>query len=165
MAASKAEEKKRVLRAFLRCLSNNGAAHPHIPLHALLVGPVSHFFFSLSRPVKDSPPFLPFSSIRVATCPGAVVATATSPPCHFLPVQSQVHGGVRPRSFFLSFFFFFGIPLTPSTKLWSSRRGWWWWRSPAEPQVHQHISHFTTSFVFSERPRRWKQCEGQHLCM
>lgn len=46
---------KKVLCAFLRCLWNNGAAYPHIPLHALLVGPVTHFFFSL-RPVKDLPP-------------------------------------------------------------------------------------------------------------
>lgn len=37
---------KNVLPAFPRCLLNNGAAFAHIPLHALLAGPVRHFFAS-----------------------------------------------------------------------------------------------------------------------
>lgn len=65
------------------------ATYPHIPLHALLAGPVSHFF-SLSGLLKSCPP----GSIRVATCPSAAVAMATSPPATFdcaVPSSWQCH--------------------------------------------------------------------------
>ena len=65
------------LCAFLRCLSDNGIAHPHIPPHALLVGTVSHSF--LPAPLacyRAAPP----SRSGSQPAPGPVVAMTTSPP-------------------------------------------------------------------------------------
>lgn len=79
---------KKVLHAFLRCLLNKGAAYPHIPLHALLVGPVSHFFL---WPVKRAAP-LALPGSQPALAPWLLWRRRPLPPWQHSP---KVHGGVR----------------------------------------------------------------------
>lgn len=130
---------EKVLCAFLRCLLNNGAAYSHIPLHALLVWPVSHFSPS-SGPLKSCPP----GSIRNPTCSTAVVAMAMSPPAS--PTgQSQVHGGVRGKG-------------------WSRGLGFLCTNNTTELLFSSSSSCLPRICIHHE-PQCWKQFWGQHRCM